>query len=727
MSESGGKTRVDLVPPPPDPVTSRPLATGKEFLLVLPKHRVFYRGWDKDKYQPGEEAELVIEGEGLGNKPLEITVERADESPAAGWTDVATLKATPEGGGKEAKVKFKIPVPPSHGKILSCKWARDQAKAGERIGMTAELEGYKDGEWIMWVVEQQYEEGWRVVSRWQGDIKDSKSTEVYQTVEPDRPPKPPAPGRLGELKFEDEKLEAGGTAWCAAEAPGMEGEQVQFVLERKEEGEWKEIGESAATVGNIGTGKVHVGIHIPKGEPGPVATAWKWHGAFGADLIARLREMDGQGVTFVIERAADANPTGSPDGDWLGIRTYEDIPVEGEIAQVETELPVLVKLEFEDPHPKASEPTHLIARAAGLDGENLRFVIEKKDGDKWVEATSVSAQVDGHEATAEVYFPAGPPDLISAAWKWGPKGMVDLVAQATGLEGQELTFELQKQSGDGWEQVSSHKAKVHKAEARAEIVIDKTGTPTGWSDGEGDSEDGADQSEDGDQDGQADGGDSGVDGSGQSGQGGGAGGGSGGASGQDGGASGSSGRGAAKSDDVGGKGATGGSDKGGKGGVVDGGSGPGGAGAGGGGGGKGFGGSGGSGGGPGGSTGVPGGSGSPAGPGGDAGSGGAGAGRPGAGGAGGAGGPGGRGSGGPSASGAGGGAAGAGSGVAAQAASSSSGGDSGPGTKVVGAAVGVAGVAGLGASVLGTAEQGAKDAKGAAPDGAKDDGSGIEE
>ena len=101
VAESGGKTRVDLQPPPPDPVTSRPLVTGTEFTLVLPKHRVFYRGWDKDKYAPGDDAELIIEGEGLGEKPLEITVERADGSPVAGWNDVATLKATPE-GGKEA-------------------------------------------------------------------------------------------------------------------------------------------------------------------------------------------------------------------------------------------------------------------------------------------------------------------------------------------------------------------------------------------------------------------------------------------------------------------------------------------------------------------------------------------------------------------------------------------------------------------------------------------------
>ena len=469
VAESGGKTRVELMPPPPDPVTSRPLVTGTEFTLVLPKHRVFYRGWDKDKYAPGDDAELIIEGEGLGEKPLEITVERADGSPVAGWNDVATLKATPD-GGKEAKVTFKIPLPPPHGKIISATWAREQAKAGERLGMDVELEGYKDGDWIVYDVEEQYEDGWRVVGRWQGTIKDSKSIDVYQTIKPVFDNYKKVVGELSDLAFEDEKIAAGDTAWLKATAHGLDGEQVQFVLEHKVEGEWKAVGESAAQVGNMGSGKVHVGIHVPKGEPGPVATAWRWDGPFGADLICRVREMDQQTVTFVLERGK----TGGKDDEWTPVRTIEDVVVEGEVAQVQTEIPALVKAQFDAKKYAAPKMAELVVKAAGMDGLAVDVIIERKDGEEWVEAGKTTGKIDGHEARIPVMLPAGKAELLAAAFKFGKDNFVDLVAQATGLEGQELNFVLERQTKNGWEPVARYKAPVDHSQATVETSIDRT-------------------------------------------------------------------------------------------------------------------------------------------------------------------------------------------------------------------------------------------------------------
>ena len=55
-------------------------------------HRFGYRHWDKDNYVPGEECELIMDGEGLGDKPFEFTVEIANEGKND-WTEVKIGRA----------------------------------------------------------------------------------------------------------------------------------------------------------------------------------------------------------------------------------------------------------------------------------------------------------------------------------------------------------------------------------------------------------------------------------------------------------------------------------------------------------------------------------------------------------------------------------------------------------------------------------------------------------
>ena len=88
--------KVTLVPHPPDPVTTRPLKTGAQFTLVLPKKRFVYRHWDKEKYLPGEDAELIMEGEGIGSEKYEFIIEKAD-TESGPWTEVTTLKTDVQG------------------------------------------------------------------------------------------------------------------------------------------------------------------------------------------------------------------------------------------------------------------------------------------------------------------------------------------------------------------------------------------------------------------------------------------------------------------------------------------------------------------------------------------------------------------------------------------------------------------------------------------------------
>ena len=100
--------RVVLEPSgPEEPRTSRPLRTGKSFLIVVPSRRVIGRRWDKSHYDPGEECRLTVHGEGLGKDPLSVTVECENEDGT--WSEVARLKAEVGDGEDQAIVSWRLP------------------------------------------------------------------------------------------------------------------------------------------------------------------------------------------------------------------------------------------------------------------------------------------------------------------------------------------------------------------------------------------------------------------------------------------------------------------------------------------------------------------------------------------------------------------------------------------------------------------------------------------
>jgi hypothetical protein len=123
-------------------MVSRPLKTSAKFTLVLPKHRFVYRHWDKEKYIPGEDAELIMEGEGLGKDAYVFEIESADhlEGP---WTHVTEVNATVS--GDKATAKYKFPKDAPHGHLTKVEWKRTKAKPGDAIGLHIEATDYEGG------------------------------------------------------------------------------------------------------------------------------------------------------------------------------------------------------------------------------------------------------------------------------------------------------------------------------------------------------------------------------------------------------------------------------------------------------------------------------------------------------------------------------------------------------------------------------------------------------
>src|SRR6266446_7089610 len=272
-ARQGGRPSSKLPAPALAPVVSRPLRTAASFVLVLPKRRIVYRHWDKERYLPGEEAELVLEGEGIGDQKYEFVVEKAasEEGP---WEPVASLQAKVE--GERASAKYKFPKAEPKGRLSKAEWKRASASPGDRLGLHVEAEGYEGGFLSIQVERQQEDGSWDVYTRWQGTIEQGKYDGVF--------PVPPGEGarageasraaqasgelqlerKIVELSFEQDPVE-GGTAWMEARTENLDGSQLRFVLERADEvGTWVEVGSAVSTVTK---GSARNSVAVP--PPGP--------------------------------------------------------------------------------------------------------------------------------------------------------------------------------------------------------------------------------------------------------------------------------------------------------------------------------------------------------------------------------------------------------------------------------------------------------------------------
>ncbi len=168
--------RIILTPPPSGPWVSRPLKTGAAYTLVLPKHRLVYRHWDKDVYRPGDVAGLTVEGEGLARDRFEFVIESA-RSVDGPWKPVATIEAG-DGSADKATVRFTIPETAAGGKLTRAEWKQHKARPGDQIPMHVAAEGCEGGSLFVEVERRNQGGEWEVCSRWQGRIENG----TYETV-----------------------------------------------------------------------------------------------------------------------------------------------------------------------------------------------------------------------------------------------------------------------------------------------------------------------------------------------------------------------------------------------------------------------------------------------------------------------------------------------------------------------------------------------------------------
>ena len=185
MPSSADRQIIEHRPGLNGPPSTRPLKTGREFVVVVGGPRVVQLRWDRSDYDPGDSCKLVLVGRHLGTRPLEFIVEA--EGAGGVWAKVSTVRAQADGDQSQAVAEWKFPVPEGHAAAFA---AREAARLGSLVH-----------------------------------------------------------AKLSRCRFEDgHDLSGAQTAWLVTHATGLEGAMVEIVLEREDAEGWAAVGSAVSTV-----------------------------------------------------------------------------------------------------------------------------------------------------------------------------------------------------------------------------------------------------------------------------------------------------------------------------------------------------------------------------------------------------------------------------------------------------------------------------------------------
>ncbi len=463
MADSGGNQRIDLAAPPPAPIVSRPLKTGKEFTLVLPQPRFILKAWDKAIYDPGEEAQLFLKGKHLGDKPYTLIVE-TDADGSGSWAEVDRVQAQVT-GGTEAKATFKIPAVKklTGGKFTKAEWGAAECKPGETLQMHIEADGL-EGEWCLVVVEREESPGkWESETRWDGHIKEGKLETSWQTPPPEHDGANAPIGTISDLLWADKELKSGDMAWLLVKAQNCDGDSLAFTLERQiGPGKWEEVGHALST---IKSGEAKAGIAIPtpkKKDPVPTVQTATFAGEVvpgqDATLEVTTLEMDGQKLTLLLDMEVA--------GKWVQI-DVSDVTVADNKASKALAIPPLPEvkpfdeLKEELVSAKFGGKLEIGAQVSldiitkGMDGQTLTVILETAEGGEWIPLAETTAHVKGDAASALVTVPSPIrllEQFVQARFekeRYGDGEDLILLVDSIGLDGELAALSIEEEQPDG--------------------------------------------------------------------------------------------------------------------------------------------------------------------------------------------------------------------------------------------------------------------------------------
>jgi hypothetical protein len=161
---------------------SRPLRTNRNFALVVRQTRLVQGRWDKTSYDPGEECELTVTGQRLGDEPLTLEIEIQEDR---GWQRVEVLHAEINSEATEAHARWTIPrkkpqplpegAQPSQGAIVEARFEDTDLEMGGTAWVAARFSGL-DESMAQFVLERLRPDGsWAEVGRATSTVRDGRA------------------------------------------------------------------------------------------------------------------------------------------------------------------------------------------------------------------------------------------------------------------------------------------------------------------------------------------------------------------------------------------------------------------------------------------------------------------------------------------------------------------------------------------------------------------------
>lgn|GEM_PF-1006498 len=449
-----------------------------------------------------------------------------EQRAGTGWTDAGSAVAVAKGG--KALAQLSLP------RLGSARWGATQVSHGDQIEMTVDAPGL-DGATVLFQLERLVGKSWAAAGSARAMVKSGAATASVKVEHPaagkkgagaaelalsklrfkaalqgavgatraraELLPDLPAEQQLGEVQHDPKSGEA------RLAAPGLDGQQVRLILERKVGAAWAEAGAAmamikdgaaVATLGfkssalvNPAWGRTRVAhgdeVEVSVGAPGLAGSQVIFNverldrGKWVAAGEASAKVVNGKAVAKVKVSAPEATPArGSQPAVPGRLRFRARVDAASAVTRVRAELTKAPNPLNQVRHNLRTGEAHL--KLPGKDGQRVRFVAERKDPSGWVQIGSAVATFAKGIASAKVTSIKQKGTLKNP--RWSEKDLTtgddtSVSVEAEGLDGQLVAFEIERLQGKSWISAGKATARVNSGKAATKVTVAHGGVKGG--------------------------------------------------------------------------------------------------------------------------------------------------------------------------------------------------------------------------------------------------------
>ena len=470
---------------PPDQATADKMAKG-----LMNKVAEGFATLEADligdcRFTPGATVEIDKLGQGTdGNYRIDRATHLFNKHGyyvkfEAVWTGPKTAPAP----AKPPPSKYEPPKPPE-GKLVRPRWKRRNNGEKDQADMSVDAPGKDlDGKSVSFTLETKVTGEWKKVASAEGTVGKGFANATGD-LEPIA-----AADVISDPKWTSDDHEHGKKADLEITSKQQKPHDLRIILEQQLAGgrSWEELDSQIVKVTG-GKAKASFDLEHPHSAEAQKkhshmleAPVWeqKPKGKEGPGLLTVSAPglEDGRKVRFIVERYGR-------DKKWAAIKTVEAL-VKGHSASTMLDLKhtndkpqkadskLLKSPKWEKADLAHGDMGELSVEAPDMDGQRVRFIVERNDGGKWVAVGERTVKVASGKATTKM--PLKHPnsegkggDKLPEA-KLDPKtGMASI--EAAGNDGRKITFIAEKKTAKGWVQVGTATSVMKGGKAQAKVT-----------------------------------------------------------------------------------------------------------------------------------------------------------------------------------------------------------------------------------------------------------------